>query len=67
MPADSHAELLAALRSGRIGMITLDIPVMDDGGESAVQSLRCEVSSLDLKRFWRRVKPLAAIAELPKK
>jgi hypothetical protein len=64
---DWFAPLLAALRSGRIGMITLDIPVMDDGGESAVQSLRCEVSSLDLKRFWRRVKPLAAIAELPKK
>ena len=79
---DWFAPLLAALRSGRIGMITLDIPVTGDianaantantpngadGAESAAQSLRCEVSSLDLKRFWRRVKPLAAIADLAKK
>jgi hypothetical protein len=64
---DWFAPLLAALRSGRIGMITLDMPVMGDGSESTAQSLRCEVSSLDLKRFWRRVKPLATIAGLSKK
>jgi hypothetical protein len=67
---DWFAPLLAALRSGRIGMITLDIPVTGHGGDGAAadtRSLRCEVSSLDLKRVWRRVKPLAAIADLAKK
>jgi hypothetical protein len=47
------APLLAALRSGRIGMLTLHLP---EAG-LAVETVRG-----DLKRFWRRVRPLAAYA-----
>ncbi len=63
--ADSHAErvatlesrwfapLLEALRAGRIGMVTVQVP---DSGHS------CETVRSDLRRFWRRARPLAAYA-----
>jgi len=49
---DWFAPLLAALRAGRIGMLTLNLPA-DKGGIAA------ETVRLDLNRFWRRRKPLA--------
>jgi len=45
--------LLQALRQGRIGMITLRIP---DAGDA------WETTRADLRRFWRRRRPLAARA-----
>ena len=45
------APLYAALRAGRLGMITLRLP--DAGGASY------EVTRADLRRFWRRARPLA--------
>lgn len=62
---DSHAErlaalesrwfgpLLEALRAGRIGMVTVQVP---DSGQ-AYETVRS-----DLRRFWRRARPLAAYA-----
>ena len=47
------APLLAALRAGRIGMLTLHAP------ESGVSF---ETVRGDLRRFWRRPRPLAAYA-----
>jgi len=47
------APLLAALRSGRIGMLTLHAP---EAGFSV------EAARRDLHRFWRRPRPLAAHA-----
>ena len=44
------APLLAALRAGRIGMLTVHVP---DAGASF------ETERNDLRRFWRRPKPLA--------
>jgi hypothetical protein len=49
------APLLAALQSGRIGMLSLVVP---DG--ATIRSL--ETTRGDLRRFWRRVKPFAACA-----
>jgi len=48
------APLLAALRAGRIGMVTVHVP---DAGLSA------ETARSDLRRFWRRPRPLAHYAE----
>lgn len=45
------APLLAALRAGRIAMLTTHVP---DGGA------RFETERGDLRRFWRRPRPLAA-------
>lgn len=45
--------LVAALKSGRIGMLTVCVP---DGAE--LRSFECTRN--DLRRFWRRLKPLAA-------
>ncbi len=45
------APLLAALRQGRIGMVSVHVP---DAGES------WETTRADLRRFWRRPRPLAA-------
>ena len=45
------APLLAALRSDRIGMVTIHAP---DSGRSY------ETVKSDLRRFWRRARPLAA-------
>ena len=44
------APLLAALRGGRIGMLTVHVP---DSGVSF------EAIRADLRRFWRRPRPLA--------
>jgi len=49
------APLLAALRRGRIGMITIHVP---DG----TQARSCETIRGDLRRFWRRARPLASYA-----
>ena len=48
------APLLAALRAGRIGMLTVRVP---DAGASF------ETVRGDLRRFWRRPRPLANYAE----
>jgi hypothetical protein len=45
------APLLAALRSGRIGMLTIHIP-------DAAEAVSCETIRGDLRRFWRRAKPI---------
>lgn len=55
MEADWFAPMLAALRSGRIGMLTLD-------ALSLRGCLRVEAVRGDLRRFWRRAKPLSAWA-----
>lgn len=47
------APLLEALRGGRIGMVTVRAP---DSGRS------CETVRGDLRRFWRRVRPLRTYA-----
>jgi hypothetical protein len=49
------APLLAALRAGRIGMLTLQVP-------DARESLACETVRGDLRRIWRRARALAAYA-----
>ena len=50
---DWFEPLLAALRSGRIGMLTLSLP-------GAGSLFEIETASSDLRRFWRLRKPLAA-------
>ncbi|MNC97567.1 hypothetical protein D3C83_152660 [compost metagenome] len=45
------APLLAALRGGRIGMLTVQVP---DAGATF------ETVRGDLRRFWRRPRPLAS-------
>ena len=55
LEANWFAPLLEALRTGRIGMLTLHAP---DGRES----LACETARGDLRRFWRRRQPLSAYA-----
>src|SRR6266705_1610105 len=52
---DWFAQLLAALKSGRIGMLTLHL-----GG--AGRLLQVETVRSDLRYFWRRRKPLSAYA-----
>lgn len=47
------APLLAALKAGRIGMLTLHVPESGD---------RFELVRGDLRRFWRRPRPLPAYA-----
>jgi hypothetical protein len=49
LEADWFAPLLAALRRGRIGMLTLHVP---DAG------CAFETARSDLRRFWRRPRPL---------
>jgi len=49
------APLLAALRAGRIGMITIFAP-------SAARTQETETTGQDLRYFWRRRRPLAAYA-----
>jgi hypothetical protein len=55
LEAKWFAPLLDALRIGRIGMLTLHAP---DGREA----LACETVRGDLRRFWRRQRPLSAFA-----
>ena len=45
------APLLGALRAGRVGMVTLQVP--DGAEEVSFETIRG-----DLRRFWRRAKPL---------
>lgn len=49
------APLLAALRAGRIGMITLHVP-------DAAEALSFEIIRADLRRFWRTAKPIERYA-----
>lgn len=51
LEADWFAPLLAALKSGRIGMVTVHLP---DAGVSI------ETARGDLRRFWRRPRPVSA-------
>jgi hypothetical protein len=53
LEAHWFAPLLEALRAGRIGMVTIHVP---EAGESF------ETIRSDLRRFWRRSRPLAAYA-----
>lgn len=53
LEAQWFAPLLDALRAGRIGMVTLHVPEAGAGWETIRN---------DLRRFWRRAKPLSAIA-----
>lgn len=48
---DWFAPLLVALRSGRIGMVTLHVP-------DAAEALSFETIRGDLRRFWRRPRPI---------
>jgi hypothetical protein len=48
---DWFEPLLAALRAGRVGMVTLHVP---DGAEA----LSFETIRADLRRFWRMAKPI---------
>jgi hypothetical protein len=50
LEAGWFAPLLDALRAGRVGMLSIHVP---DAG------LSCEVARADLRRFWRRARPLA--------
>jgi hypothetical protein len=52
---DWFAPLLAALRAGRIGMVTVHVP--ECPGPSAVETIRA-----DLRRFWRRPRALERYA-----
>ena len=51
LEAQWFAPLLAALRAGRVGMLTVHVP---DAGASF------EIVRGDLRRFWRRPRPLAS-------
>ncbi len=53
LEADWFAPLLEALRSGRVGMLTIQVP---DAG------LSFETTRPDLRRFWRRPRALASHA-----
>jgi hypothetical protein len=55
MERDWFAPLLAALRAGRLGMLTLQVP-------DAAESLSFETIRGDLRRFWRRAKALERYA-----
>ncbi len=52
---DWFAPLLGALRAGRVGMVSVHVP---EGGERA----SCETIRGDLRRFWRRPRPLERYA-----
>ena len=53
LEADWFGPLLAALKSGRVGMLTLHVP---DAG------LAFEIARSDLRRFWRRARAVASHA-----
>ncbi len=56
---DWFAPLLAALGARRIGMITLSCPGLTGPEGQSVAGLEAEVIRSDLRRFWRRRKPIA--------
>lgn len=49
------APLVAALRAGRTGMVTIHVP-------DAADAVSCETIRGDLRRFWRRAKPIERYA-----
>jgi hypothetical protein len=51
---DWFAPLLDALRAGRVGMVTLHVPDADGFARETTRG--------DLRRFWRRVRPLGTYA-----
>lgn len=53
LDAEWFTPLMEALRADRIGMVTLHVP---EAGAS------WETTRSDLRRFWRRIRPLAAMA-----
>jgi len=57
---DWFAPMQAALRSDRIGMLTLALPgnTTDDDPAAHTLGIEAEIVRGDLRRFWRRVKPL---------
>jgi hypothetical protein len=55
LESDWFEPLLAALRSGRIGMVTVHVP-------DAAEALSFETIRADLRRFWRLAKPLERYA-----
>ena len=48
---DWFQPLLGALRDGRVGMVTIHVP-------DAAECVACETIRTDLRRFWRRPRPL---------
>jgi hypothetical protein len=52
---DWFAPLLAALRAGRVGMVTVHVP-------DAARGLSFETIRADLRRFWRMAKPIERYA-----
>jgi hypothetical protein len=57
------APLLSALRANRLGMLTLTcLGARGDTGERGGTGIETEVVRGDLRRFWRRAKPLGAYA-----
>jgi hypothetical protein len=52
---DWAAPLLAALRAGRLGMVSIHVP-------DAAECASYETIRGDLRRFWRRPKPLESYA-----
>lgn len=56
---DWVSPLLDELREGRIGMLTLAVPGSVDADGEPQPGLEAELVRADLRRFWRRVKPLA--------
>ena len=52
---DWFAPLLAALRAGRVGMLTLHVP-------DAAEAVSFETIRGDLRRFWRLAKPIERYA-----
>jgi hypothetical protein len=61
---DWFAPLLAALSTGRIGMLTLSCPGLTGPDGQAAGGIEAEVIRSDLRRFWRRRKPLARYVSL---
>ena len=55
LEGDWFAPLLAALRAGRLGMLTIHVP-------DAAQAVSFETIRGDLRRFWRRRKPIKELA-----
>lgn len=56
---DWFAPLMAALTAGRIGMITLSCPGTTGPEGQATRGLEAELIRTDLRRFWRRRKPVS--------
>jgi hypothetical protein len=53
---DWFAPLLAALRAGRVGMVTIHVP-------DAASGVSFETIRADLRRFWRRRRPVSSFSQ----